>query len=108
MKKINLKEDHLQIYKRENSNVWQIKIKLPHKKALRISSRTKVLEDAKNIALHKYNFFIKERKNIDKNSEKNFQYKKIHLIESKNLKKHLKLLTVKEFFFLEIGKKATL
>ena len=88
MKKINLKEDHLQIYKRENSNVWQIKIKLPHKKALRISSRTKVLEDAKNIALHKYNFFIKERKNIDKNSEKNFQYKKIHLIESKNLKKN--------------------
>ena len=73
MKKINLKEDHLQIYKRENSNVWQIKIKLPHKKALRISSRTKVLEDAKN---------------IDKNSEKNFQYKKIHLIESKNLKKN--------------------
>ena len=88
MKKINLKEDHLQIYKRENSNVWQIKIKLPHKKAVRISSRTKVMEDAKNIALHKYNFFIKERKNIDKNSEKNFQYKKIHLIESKNLKKN--------------------
>ena len=52
MKKINLKEDHLQIYKRENSNVWQIKIKLPHKKALRITSRTKILEDAKkNIQL---------------------------------------------------------
>jgi len=33
MKKINMKEDHLQIYKRENSNVWQIKIKLPNKKA---------------------------------------------------------------------------
>ena len=88
MKKINMKEDHLQIYKRENSNVWQIKIKLPNKKALRISSRTKVKEDAKNIALHKYNFFSKERIILDNNSEKNFQYKKIHLIESKNLKKN--------------------
>ena len=88
MKKLNMKEDHLQIYKRENSNVWQIKIKLPHKKALRISSRTKVKEDAKNIALNKYNFFSKERIILDNNSEKNFQYKKVHLIESKNLKKN--------------------
>ena len=60
-----MKEDHLQIYKRENSSVWQIKIKLPNKKALRISSRTKVKEDAKNIALHKYNFFSKERIILD-------------------------------------------
>ena len=74
MKKINLKEDHLQIYKRENSNVWQIKIKLPNKKALRISSRTKVIEDAKNIALHKYDFFGKQRRIVGNNSEKNFQY----------------------------------
>ena len=87
MKIINLKHDHLQVYKRENSNVWQIKIKLPNKKELRISSRTKVIEDAKNIALHKYDFFSKQRRIVDNNSEKNFQYKKIHLIESKNLKK---------------------
>ena len=32
MKKINLKDDQLQIYKRENSNVWQIKLKYPKKK----------------------------------------------------------------------------
>ena len=35
MKKINLKSDHLQIYKRENSNLWQIKIKLPNQKSKR-------------------------------------------------------------------------
>jgi len=88
MKKINLKEDHLQIYKRENSNVWQIKIKLPLEKALRISSRTKVLEDAKKIALQKYNLFSNKNIIFNNNIEKNFKYKKIHLIESKNLKKN--------------------
>ena len=30
MKKINLKKDHLQLYKRENSEYWQIKIKYPN------------------------------------------------------------------------------
>ena len=88
MKKINLKEDHLQIYKRENSNVWQIKIKIPYKKALRISSRSKVLEDAKDIALKKYNFFNKDRNILENNSAINFKYKKIHLVESKHLKKN--------------------
>ena len=32
MKKINLKDDQLQLYKRENSNLWQIKLKLPRQK----------------------------------------------------------------------------
>ena len=35
MKKINLKDDQLQLYKRENSNLWQIKVKLPKQKAIR-------------------------------------------------------------------------
>ena len=34
MKTINLKNDHLQIYKRENSNFWQIKLKMPNQKSL--------------------------------------------------------------------------
>ena len=48
MKKINLKNDHLQLYKRENSEFWQIKFKLPNKKSIRKTSGTKIIEDAKN------------------------------------------------------------
>ena len=51
MKKINIKNDQLQIYKRENSNLWQLKIKLPKKKAIRISSGTKILIEAKKIGI---------------------------------------------------------
>ena len=47
MKKINLKEDQLQVYKRENSKVWQIKLKLPRQKAIRKTSGSKILEEAK-------------------------------------------------------------
>ena len=48
MKKINLKNDQLQLYKRENSNLWQIKLKLPKQKAIRKSSGSKILEEAKD------------------------------------------------------------
>ena len=54
MKKINLRKDHLQIYKRENSKFWQIKIKFPNQKSIRKSSGTKILEEAKIIALNNY------------------------------------------------------
>ena len=54
MKKINLKDDQLQLYKRENSSVWQIKLKTPWKKAIRKSSGSKILEEAKKIALDLY------------------------------------------------------
>mgnify|MGYP001279080066 FL=1 len=54
MKKLNLKKDHLQIYKRENSEFWQIKIKLPRQKSIRKTSGTKILEEAKKIALKNY------------------------------------------------------
>ena len=53
MKYIKLKEDQLQLYKRENSKIWQIKIKLPFKKALRISSGTSITDEAKKVALKK-------------------------------------------------------
>ena len=59
MKKINLKKDHLQIYKRENSKFWQIKIKLPNKKSSRKTSGTKILEEAKKIAIDAYDQNIK-------------------------------------------------
>ena len=47
MKKINLKNDQLQIYKRENSKVWQIKLKLPQKKAIRKSKTVKTVKTKK-------------------------------------------------------------
>ena len=86
MKKISLKKNHLQLYKRENSKIWQIKIKLPYKKALRLSSGTSVLKEAKEIANKKYDLLnIENFNNI--NINKNYPIKKIHLINSKDLNK---------------------
>ena len=62
MKKINLKKDQLQIYKRENSNVWQIKLKIPRQKAIRKSSGSKILEEAKKIALDVYKKKLNSKK----------------------------------------------
>ena len=86
MKKINLKDDQLQLYKRENSNLWQIKLKLPRKKAIRKTSGSKILEEAKIIALEMYSKISKSNKKNFK-INKNYNYKKIHLIESKKLNK---------------------
>tara|TARA_Y100000590_G_scaffold468964_1_gene654104 strand:- start:17 stop:1165 length:1149 start_codon:yes stop_codon:yes gene_type:complete len=87
MKKINLKKDHLQLYKRENSEYWQIKIKYPNRKSIRKTSGTKILEDAKNIAKEYYNNkLIFNKKNLYFN--KSYTYKSIHLIESKLLNKN--------------------
>ena len=86
MKKINLKDDQLQLYKRENSKVWQIKLKLPRQKAIRKSSGSKILEEAKKTALNKYNeILITKKQKFD--ISKNYNYKKIHLVESKKLNK---------------------
>ena len=86
MKKINLKKDHLQIYKRENSKFWQIKIKLPNQKSIRRTSGTNILEEAKKIALNKYKYEMKFNK-IKISFAKHYSYKSYHLIESKGLSK---------------------
>ena len=86
MKKINLKNDQLQIYKRENSKAWQIKLKLPRQKAIRKSSGSKILEEAKKTALGIYDEILNTKKYaFDIN--KSYNYKKIHLVESKKLNK---------------------
>ena len=86
MKKINLKNDQLQIYKRENSKAWQIKLKLPLQKAIRKSSGSKILEEAKKTALGIYDEILNTKKYaFDIN--KSYYYKKIHLVESKKLNK---------------------
>ena len=61
---VNLKSGHIQIYKRENSKFWQMKLKYPKEKAIRLSTGTKILNDAKKISLDQYyknnTFKIKE------------------------------------------------
>ena len=86
MKKINLKNDQLQIYKRENSKVWQIKLKLPRQKAIRKSSGSKILEEAKKTALSIYDEILNTKKYVF-DINKSYNYKKIHLVESKKLNK---------------------
>ena len=91
---VNLKSGHIQIYKRENSKFWQMKLKYPKEKAIRLSTGTKILNDAKKIALDQYyknnTFKIKENKN------KKNDFKKIHLIDSKNLSQKEILHLIKE------------
>ena len=58
MKSKLLKSGHIKLYKRENSNYWQLKIKLPKIKAIRISTGSKILNDAEKIALKYYSTLI--------------------------------------------------
>ena len=94
MKIINLKSGHIQIYKREDSKFWQIKLKYPKEKAIRLSTGTKILNDAKKISLDQYykhsTFKIREDK------KKKNDFKKIHLIDSKNMSKKEILHLIKE------------
>ena len=51
MKELILHNGHIKIYKRENSQYWQMRIKPPKQKAIRESSGCKSIEAAKEIAL---------------------------------------------------------
>jgi len=84
MKSIFLKSGHINLYKRENSQYWQMKIKLPKKKAIRLSTSSKILKEAKKIALKNYSSF--EISNKIKKTSNNI-YKKIHLVETADLNK---------------------
>ena len=44
MKFKNLESGHIKLYKRENSQYWQMKIKLPKQKAIRSSTGSKILK----------------------------------------------------------------
>ena len=46
MKSKILKSGHIKLYKRENSNYWQMKIKLHKTKAIRTSTGSKILYEA--------------------------------------------------------------
>ena len=80
-----LKSGHIKLYKRENSNFWQMKIKLPKLKAIRSSTGSKILKEAEKIALKNYSILNKDNK-INISSSKNI-FKKIHLVETADLNK---------------------
>ena len=82
MKSIFLESGHIKLYKRENSQYWQMRIKLPKQKAIRSSTGSKILKEAKKIALKNYSSF--EISNKIKKISKNI-YKKIHLVETADL-----------------------
>ena len=80
-----LKSGHIKLYKRENSKYWQMKVKLPKLKAIRSSTGSKILKDAKKIALEYYSS-ISSKTNIKLKRSKNI-FKKIHLVETADLTK---------------------
>ena len=104
MRQYYFKEKQLKLYKRENSNIWQIKIKLPFKKAVRVSSRSLMINEAKKIALNKYKFLVSD--NFKKKvSQKSYNYKKIHLISSSELsKKDIECFLEESDKFIELNK----
>ena len=84
MKSIFLESGHIKLYKRENSQYWQMKLKLPKQRAIRSSTGSKILKEAKKIALKNYSSFGISNK--IKKTSKNI-YKKIHLVETSDLNK---------------------
>ena len=104
MKKLELKNNHLQIYKRENSQYWQIKTKLPNQKSIRKSSGTIILKEAKKIAIQAYNQHLKYKK-IKFSFTKNYPYKSHNLIESKDLsKKEIECFLNESFKYIKFNK----
>ncbi len=103
MKSIFLESGHIKLYKRENSQFWQMKLKLPKQKAIRSSTGSKVLKEAKKIALKNYSSFG-IRTNIKKTS--NNIYKKIHLVETADLNtKEIEFILDEAKKFINFNKK---
>ena len=103
MKSIFLESGHIKLYKRENSQYWQMKLKLPKQRAIRSSTGSKILKEAKKIALKNYSSFRISNK-IKKTS--NNIYKKIHLVETADLnKKEIEFILDEAKKFINFNKK---
>jgi len=104
MKSKLLKSGHIKLYKRENSNYWQMKIKLPKAKAIRISTGSKILNDAEKISLKYFSTLIKKTNVCIKRSKNIF--KKIHLVETDDLtKKEIEFILSESNKFISFNKK---
>ena len=103
MKSIFLESGHIKLYKRENSKYWQMKLKLPKQRAIRSSTGSKILKEAKKIALKNYSSFGISNK--IKKTSKNI-YKKIHLVETADLnKKEIEFILDEAKKFINFNKK---
>jgi aspartate carbamoyltransferase catalytic subunit len=103
MKSIFLESGHIKLYKRENSQYWQMKLKLPKQRAIRSSTGPKILKEAKKIALKHYSSFGISNK--IKKTSKNI-YKKIHLVETADLnKKEIEFILDEAKKFINFNKK---
>ncbi len=103
MKSIYLESGHIKLYKRENSQYWQMKLKLPRQKAIRSSTGSKILNEAKKIALKNYSSF--EISNKIKKTSSNI-YKKIHLVETADLNtKEIEFILDEAKKFINFNKK---
>ena len=103
MKSIFLESGHIKIYKRENSQYWQMKLKLPKQRAIRSSTGSKILKEAKKIALKNYSSFGISNK--IKKTSKNI-YKKIHLVETADLNtKEIEFILDEAKKFINFNKK---
>ncbi len=105
MKSKFLKSDHIKLYKRENSEYWQMKIKLPKQKAIRSSTGSKILKESEKIALNYYSSLSIENKIHIKGSSKNI-YTKIHLVETADLdRKEIEFFLNEAKKFISFNKK---
>ncbi|MDC0192921.1 aspartate carbamoyltransferase catalytic subunit [Pelagibacteraceae bacterium] len=103
MKSLFLESGHIKLYKRENSQYWQMKLKLPKQRAIRLSTGTKILKEAKKIALKNYSSFGISNK-IKKTSKN--MYEKIHLVETADLnKKEIEFILDEAKKFINFNKK---
>ena len=104
MKSKLLKSGHIKLYKRENSNYWQMKIKLPKIKSIRTTTGSKILNDAEKIAL-KYYSTLTKKTNVSINRSKNI-FKKLHLVETADLtKKEIEFILKESIKFISFNKK---
>ncbi len=105
MKSKFLKSNHIKLYKRENSEYWQMKIKLPKQKAIRSSTGSKILKESEKIALKYYSSLSIENTIRIKGSSKNI-YKKIHLVETADLdRKEIEFFLNEAKKFISFNKK---
>jgi len=105
MKSKFLESGHIKLYKRENSQYWQMKIKLPKQKGIRSSTGSKIFKEAEKIALEFYSSISIENKFQIKQRSKNI-YKNIHLVETADLnKKEIEFLLNEAKKFISFNKK---
>ncbi len=105
MKSKFLESGHIKLYKRKNSQYWQMKIKLPKQKSIRSSTGSKILKESEKIALKYYSSISIDNKLYIKKKLNNI-YKKIHLVETADLnKKEIEFILNESKKFISFNKK---